>query len=130
MTNRILLITDDSPLAASLEAQLALWGYGCLTCRDASEALRQAAEEPPLAVVVDTDMPRVDVLDVVTALRQHGPTSRTAAVAILPSLADDVVELAAGRGCDRVTSRPVDPDWIGGEIDRIAARRHEGRSAA
>ena len=58
-----------------------------------------------------------------TALRQHGPTANTAAIAILPSLAEDVLELATGRGCDRGIARPIDPDWIAAEIDRVAQLR-------
>ncbi|GAB5545011.1 MAG: hypothetical protein SangKO_047710 [Sandaracinaceae bacterium] len=123
MIHRILIITIDEALADALHAALAHWGYDCVTCRDASDALREAGEQAPRGVIVDTEMPYVDALDVVTALRQHGPTANTAAIAILPSLAEDVLELATGRGCDRGIARPIDPDWIAAEIDRVAQLR-------
>lgn len=122
------LFSHDEEVRRELSSTLALWRLDPLVCRDPSELLLEASREVPLAVVVDTCMDGMDPLGVVRSLREHPTTREVIAIAILDHLRDDAVELAAAAGCDRMTARPVDPDWIGGEIERIAARR-PGRAA-
>src|SRR6201998_4811483 len=66
---RVLVVDDDSDVLASLERGLRLSGFEVSTAVDGAEALRSATETRPDAIVLDINMPVLDGVSVVTALR-------------------------------------------------------------
>lgn len=66
---RVLVVDDDSDVLASLERGLRLSGFEVSTAADGAEALRSATETRPDAIVLDINMPVLDGVSVVTALR-------------------------------------------------------------
>lgn len=66
---RVLVVDDDSDVLASLERGLRLSGFEVATAVDGAEALRSATENRPDAIVLDINMPVLDGVSVVTALR-------------------------------------------------------------
>src|SRR5690625_1440121 len=69
---RVLVVDDDSDVLASLERGLRLSGFEVATAADGAEALRSAKEARPDAIVLDINMPVLDGVSVVTALRAMG----------------------------------------------------------
>lgn len=120
---RVLVVGPDEAEGASCCDALRLWGFDPRWTSDAESALRLAAERAPVALVIDLDLPRHDPLDVVQALRAHGPTRDVAVVALAGSLEDDLVELALQRGCDTMLAKPADVDEIAAEAERLLCRR-------
>lgn len=101
---------------------LRMWGFEPCATDDAEVALALASREAPRALVIDLDLPRHDPLDVVQALRAHPPTRDVAVIALTDVLREDLAELATGRGCDTVLARPVDPDEVAAEAERLLCR--------
>jgi len=66
---RVLVVDDDPDVLASLERGLRLSGFDVSTAVDGAEALRSATETRPDAIVLDINMPVLDGVSVVTALR-------------------------------------------------------------
>ena len=66
---RVLVVDDDPDVLASLERGLRLSGFEVSTAVDGAEALRSATETRPDAIVLDINMPVLDGVSVVTALR-------------------------------------------------------------
>ena len=65
----MLVVDDDPDVLASLERGLRLSGFDVTTAVDGAEALRSATETRPDAIVLDINMPVLDGVSVVTALR-------------------------------------------------------------
>src|SRR6202023_3739755 len=66
---KVLVVDDDHDVLASLERGLRLSGFDVFTAVDGAEALRSATETRPDAIVLDINMPVLDGVSVVTALR-------------------------------------------------------------
>ena len=66
---RLLVVDDDPDVLASLERGLRLSGFEVSTAVDGAEALRSATEFRPDAIILDINMPVLDGVSVVTALR-------------------------------------------------------------
>src|ERR1700738_5689930 len=66
---RLRVVDDDPDVLASLERGLRLSGFDVATAVDGAEALRSATETRPDAIVLDINMPVLDGVSVVTALR-------------------------------------------------------------
>src|SRR4030081_3515294 len=66
---RILIVEDDSRLAATLERVLAAEGHDVVLAVDGLEALRRAREQPPDLVVLDIMLPGLDGIGVCRRLR-------------------------------------------------------------
>ena len=69
---RVLVVDDDQDVLVSLERGLRLSGFDVVTATDGAAALRCAAEQVPDAIVLDINMPVLDGVGVVTALRSIG----------------------------------------------------------
>lgn len=66
---RILIVEDDSRLAATLERVLLAEGHEVVLAVDGLEALRRAREQPPDLVVLDVMLPGLDGIGVCRRLR-------------------------------------------------------------
>ena len=120
---RVLVVGASEPEGMACCDALRLWGFDPRWTSDAERALQLAAKHPPVALVIDLELSRHDPLDVVQALRDHGPTRDVAVVALAASLEDDLVELALQRGCDTMLAKPADVDEIAAEAERLLCRR-------
>lgn len=69
----ILIAEDSATQAAQIRALLESQGYQTRVVADGAEALAAVGIEPPLAVLTDLEMPRMNGLELVTALRREHP---------------------------------------------------------
>jgi len=109
------LVVDDCPdTTSSLCALLRLWGYEARAAGDGPSALRQAAESPPDAVLLDLSMPGMDGHEVASRLRA------------MPGLRDVAIIALSGHGrgrrapvgdLDLYLVKPADPP----ELERLLA---------
>ena len=66
---KILLADDDPHLVRALRITLSAHGYDIVTADDGATAIAAAASTHPDIVMLDLGMPRLDGLQVITALR-------------------------------------------------------------
>src|SRR5687768_4808386 len=98
---KILVVTSDAHLGARCSEALRP-AFESLLVDEGESALMSAARETLEGLVIDLDVPGVDMLNVVAALRGYAPTRDIAIVAIASSYAEDLLELAREHGCDHV----------------------------
>lgn len=120
---RVIVVHGDAARASACCDALRIWGFDPCSTDDGEKALWMVAEMRPVAVVIDLELPRVDPLDVTSALRAHERTRDVAIIALAKSLEDDLVELATQRGCDTLLAEPHDGDEIATEVERLTSRR-------
>lgn len=92
----MLVVDDDSDVLASLERGLRLSGFEVATAVDGAEALRSATENRPDAIVLDINMPVLDGVSVVTALRAMDNDVPVCVLSARSSVDDRVAGLEAG----------------------------------
>lgn len=93
---RVLVVDDDPDVLASLERGLRLSGFQVATAVDGAEALRSATETRPDAIVLDINMPVLDGVSVVTALRAMDNDVPVCVLSARSSVDDRVAGLEAG----------------------------------
>lgn len=81
-------------------------------CRDGEEAVRklESLQDVPLLILLDLKLPRLDGVEVLTAIRDSGST-RTVPVVVMTS-SDEPTDRAAcyALGCNAFVRKPIDFD--------------------
>lgn len=93
---RLLVVDDDADVRASLERGLRLAGFDVIGAGDGPSALRAAHESAPDAIVLDVNMPGMDGVAVVTALRAFGDDVPVCVLSARDTIEDRVAGLEAG----------------------------------
>ncbi|MGL4306152.1 MAG: response regulator, partial [Mycobacteriaceae bacterium] len=92
----VLIVDDDADVLASLERGLRLSGFKVSTAIDGADALRKVKELQPDAVVLDINMPILDGVSVVTALRAMDNDVPVCVLSARSSVDDRITGLEAG----------------------------------
>jgi len=93
---RVLVMDDDADVLASLERGLRLSGFDVTTAKDGAEALRSATHTRPDVIVVDINLPVLDGVSTVTALRELDMDVPVCVLSARSSVDDGVPGLEAG----------------------------------
>src|ERR1700710_141627 len=117
---RVLVVDDDSDVLASLERGLRLSGFEVATAVDGAEALRSATENRPDAIVLDINMPVLDGVSVVTALRAMDNDVPVCVLSARSSVDDRVA--GVGGGADDYLAKPFLLAELGGRGEGVPAR--------
>jgi len=120
-STRILVVDDERPIRRALEVTLAKTGYTVSTAIDASEALTQAALQPPDLVILDLMLPDADGLEVCRRLR----TSNDLPILMLTARGepmDRVIGLEVG--ADDYLTKPFNPRELLARIRAVLRRAH------
>ncbi|MCZ4557262.1 two-component system response regulator PrrA [Rhodococcus sp. PvR044] len=115
-TARILVVDDDPKVLASLERGLRLSGFHTETATDGASALRAVSDECPAAIVLDVNMPGLDGVGVVTALRAMGNEVPICVLSARSSVGDRIAGLEAG--ADDYLTKPFE---LGELVARLRA---------
>jgi CheY-like chemotaxis protein len=111
---RVLVVDDYAATRAALRRLLLRWGYEVREAGDGPEALREAGEFRPDAVLLDIAMPGMDGVEVAQRLRGMPELGRPLILAVSGHGAPEVVARALAAGCDRYLVKPVEPDELDG----------------
>lgn len=107
--NRILVVEDESDIAALVAYQLAHSGYQVRTATSGGEALKAIEVEPPDLVVLDLMLPEIAGTDVLKTLRARKET-RSTPVIILTARGDEEDRLRGFElGADDYIAKPFSP---------------------
>ncbi|WP_068270301.1 response regulator transcription factor [Aldersonia kunmingensis] len=93
---RVLVVDDDKDVLTSLQRGLRLSGFEVTTADDGASALRSVNEQAPDAIVLDMNMPVLDGVGVVTALRAMGNDVPICVLSARSSVDDRIAGLESG----------------------------------
>ena len=124
MGERILLIDDDSRLAAMVSEYLAGAGYRVATAANGETGLERLAKEPYDALVLDLSLPDMDGLEVCRRLRTHWDLPLLMLTA-RGDATDRIVGLELG--ADDYLPKPFEPREL---LARLKAILRRGKRAA
>lgn len=124
---RVVVADDSLSVRRALEQLMQDAGYEVAAARDGLEALQMIAERPPVAVLLDLEMPRMNGLEVCKFLRSQSD-SRDLPVIMITSRASDKYRLMAEEaGVTRLLGKPFSEDLLVtlvGELVAEVAERH------
>ena len=92
----VLVVDDDEDVRTSLQRALRVSGFAVRSAADGASALREVAEATPDCVVLDINMPGMDGVAVVTALRALGHEVPVCVLSARDTVDDRVAGLEAG----------------------------------
>ncbi|MEV0947161.1 response regulator transcription factor [Rhodococcus sp. NPDC049939] len=103
---KVLMVDDDPDVRHSVARGLRMSGFAVTTAVDGSDALRKISTDAPDALVLDIQMPGLDGVAVVTALRAMGNEVPICVLSALDTVNDRVAGLEAG--ADDYLIKPFD----------------------
>lgn len=120
MGRKHVLIVDDYPDALDIWAiYLRAVGYQVSTAADGAAALEQAERLLPDLIVLDLELPGISGFEAARRLRRNPATHDIPLIAATGYSHQRQLELARESGFDRVVVKPLDPDMLVEEIERL-----------
>ncbi|MBL1074956.1 response regulator transcription factor [Nocardia sp. 2] len=113
---RILIVDDDARVLTAVTRGLRLSGFEVETATDGASALQRIAASAPQAMVLDLNMPQLDGVGVVTALRSFGNDIPICVLSARSEVTDRIGALEAG--ADDYLTKPFD---LGELVARLRA---------
>ncbi|MEX0706018.1 MAG: response regulator, partial [Nitriliruptoraceae bacterium] len=125
---RVLVVDDDDDIRTVLRIVLELEGMEVVTACDGVEGLEVAHAQRPDAVLLDVNMPRMNGMQMLAALRED-PALGHLPVLMLTARAetDDAVE-ALRAGADDHIAKPFDPRLLAARIEAVVRRGSQQRA--
>jgi len=126
---RVLIVEDDRTITCVVKYFLEMEGFEVLLAKDGLIGLKTAQRERPNVIVTDVNMPSMDGISMVKALRAD-PLTRDVAVLMLTS--EDSVDSetrALSAGADDYILKPVEPRRLAARVKALLARS-KGRQLA
>jgi PleD family two-component response regulator len=121
---RVLLMLADDLTSSQLRAYFASVDYAVLTAGSKDEALSVARQAQPKAVIIDLDVPDIDVAELCNDLRATPRTRHLHITLLTPQARRDDRLQALSSGADEFMAKPVDAEELGLRL-RNALRRAE-----
>ena len=122
----VLVVDDDPDMRAFVQSVLAPT-YRVQTAADGDEALTHAQAAPPDCIVADVMMPRLDGMELVTALRSD-PRTDCIPVVMLTARAETQDRVSGlNTGADAYVTKPFAPSVLRAHVHRHIATRHRLR---
>lgn len=118
---RVLIVEDEADTLAMLAAHFRTRGFQTLTCSSAREALLIADGERFDVLISDIGMPEMDGLQLIAALRQREGFGRVPAIALTGYASQKDVAAAVAAGFHLHLSKPINPDALSAEVERLIA---------
>jgi type IV pilus assembly protein PilB len=126
---RILIVEDSQTIASVVKYYLELEGFEVVVAKNGLIGLEMAKRELPQAIVTDVNMPGMDGIAMVKALRAD-PKTRDIAILMLTSEASVESETQAlAVGADDYILKPVEPRRLAARVKALLVRS-KGRQLA
>ena len=124
---RIVVADDSLSVRRALEQLMQDAGYEVAAARDGLEALQLIQQRPPVAVLLDLEMPRMNGLEVCRYLRNDSSTRHTPVVMITSRASDRYRLMAEEAGVTRLLGKPFSEDELVTLVrDLVAAAAERG----
>jgi CheY-like chemotaxis protein len=122
LPKKLILVVDDSESSRLHVINILSTEYECIPASDGQEGLRLAAAQLPDAVIADLEMPGMDGVEMLRALRARPETASLPVIILTTSTnvtaANDVRRL----GCSGFVLKPVQPDYLLAKMRTVIAK--------
>lgn len=125
--HRILIVDDDLHIRRLLERMLTRAGYATIEATTAAEALSQARDGRPDAILLDLGLPDRDGLEIVTLLRQQCPAP---IIVVSARDATDQKVAALDLGAHDYVTKPFDSEEVLARMRATLRDRVEAQGAS
>jgi PleD family two-component response regulator len=125
----VLVVEDSTTIASVVKYFLELEGFEVVVAKDGSSGLETARRDRPHVIVTDYNMPGMDGMSMVKALRAEAATR---GIAVLMLTSEDNVEKEAQAleaGVDDYILKPVEPRRLAARVRSVLARSRRGHPA-
>ncbi|HEV7353553.1 MAG TPA: response regulator [Brevundimonas sp.] len=115
------LIVDDQQTMRAL-IRTSLQQIGFREIRDASDgeaALRSVITQPPHLIISDFNMPNLDGLGLLRAVRAHGPSSKTAFIMLTGRADRELVQRAVQFGVNNYLVKPFTVAQLKEKLEKV-----------
>jgi type IV pilus assembly protein PilB len=126
---RVLVVEDSTTIASVVKYFLELEGFEVLVAKDGNLGLEAAKRDQPDVIVTDYNMPGMDGMGMVKALRAD---SATRGIAVLMLTSEDSIEKeteALEAGVDDYILKPVEPRRLAARVKSVLARSQKRHAA-
>ena len=123
---RILVVEDETRLAATLQDLMELNGYTADVCHDGEEGLDNALSGIYDVIILDVMLPRMDGFTVLRRLREEGNATPVLMLTARSETSDKVEGL--DRGADYYLTKPFEPKELLACIRALTRRQPEKNS--
>ena len=123
LSDLTILIVDDDPEVRGLWKHMLdgkIPGLRTAEACDGEAAVREARQLQPDLIVMDVAMPKVNGFEATRRLKDDVATSRIPVVVVTGRVFSSMNALAAG--CDGYLLKPLSPDQLIREVERLLAR--------
>lgn len=103
----ILVVEDNERNARLTVAMLTSAGYRTCLAGDGIEGCQLAADNQPLLIITDLQMPRLDGLGMTRALKRNPQTSQIPVIAVSAHALNEHRESALAAGCVQFLAKPL-----------------------
>lgn len=119
---RALIVEDSRTIAAIVKHYLQLEGFDVLVASDGVAGLETAVRERPNLVVTDLNLPGMDGLDMVRALRADARTHDIAIFMLTSDQSAETERRAKAVGADDYILKPVEPKRLAARVRAVMDR--------
>ena len=116
---KVLVAEDNDDQRELLCQSLRLYGYRVLEARDGEEAVAQARESMPDAVIMDLAMPGIGGIEATRRLKADERTSGIRIIALTAHVALGFRVQAEAAGCDLYLTKPLLPSEIRRHLETV-----------
>jgi chemosensory pili system protein ChpA (sensor histidine kinase/response regulator) len=119
-TPMVMVVDDSLTVRRVTQRLLSREGYRVVTAKDGLEALERLAEERPVVLLSDIEMPRMDGFDLVRNVRSDPRLAGLPVVMISSRIAQKHRDHAAGLGVDHYLGKPYSEEELLSLVARYA----------
>lgn len=119
---RVLVVEDSTTIASVVKYFLELEGFEVLLAADGNLGLEAARREHPQVIVTDYNMPGMDGLGMVKALRADPATRGIAVLMLTSEVGVEKEAQALEAGVDDYILKPVEPRRLAARVRSVLAR--------
>ncbi len=119
MSQKILIVDDETDVVAPLKFSLEAQGFTVLTSFNGVDALETARKESPDLILLDLMMPKLDGYKVCRLLKFDARYKGIMVLILSARGQQEDIELASACGADAYLTKPFDPQRLFEELKRL-----------
>ncbi len=117
---RVLIVDDQLTIRSLVRSGLSHLGIrNVVEAADGEAALKSLVERPPSLVISDYNMPKLDGIGLLQAVRAHPPTAKTAFIMLTGSADRELVQRAVKYGVNNYLVKPFTVQTLKDKIEAV-----------